>query len=139
AVASVPDSYVQFSQLNGNPLDMLVNGGYFGPTGNFVQAAFQGNSISANQATSTSRQLHLGFDASAANAAQPGLYELSVIRSLAPLPAENNPSVTNFSLFPDYQNFSLAQVSGGSTAQPSAIDIDQQTGIAAVASIGLNR
>jgi len=142
AVATVPDSYVQFSQLNGNPLGVLVNGGYFGPTGNFVQATFQGNSISANQTTSTSRQLNLGFDASAANAAQPGLYELSVTRSLPPVPAENNPSVTNFSLFPDYQNVSLTQgtsVVGPTGSQPSAIAIDQQTGIAAVASTGLNR
>ncbi|MBS1840551.1 MAG: hypothetical protein JSS69_04095 [Acidobacteria bacterium] len=148
-VASQPDSYVQNSQ-SGQP-SLLMNGGYFGsptsPSAPFVQATFLGNTVSANPATSSSRQLSLNFPASNANSAQPGLYQLSAARTLAPLPAQNNPSVTNLSLFPNYQNVGFPNtppaVSKGSDNTPltqaSAIDIDQQTGIAAVATTGLNR
>lgn len=151
AVASQPDSYVQNSQSQ--EFSVLVNGGYFGPpptptTAPLVQATFLGNTISANAATASPRHLDLNFTAANANSAQPGLYQLSVGRTLPPLPAENNSSVTNMSLFPDYQNVSPAigqsvpiPIFPGETAppQPSAIDIDQQTGIAAVAITGLNR
>jgi len=155
AVASTPDTYVQNSLSN--PFAVFVNGGYFGPTGNFVQSTFQGNNIPVDTATSSSRQLNLQFSASAANSAQPGLYQLSVARSLAPLPANNNPSVSNFSIFPDYhvvtsdqQTVSIkpgvaptGSVSTGvdnkALTQASAIDIDQESGIVAVATTGQNR
>jgi len=150
AVASQPDSYVQGSQSLG--FNLLVNGGYFGPpstasTPPLVQTTFLGNSVSA-AASSSSRQLNLDFPVSNANSAQPGLYQLSVARTLPPLPADNNPSVTNISLFPNYQSVSpaagqsvtITPPTGVTTPpQPSAIDIDQQTGIAAVATTGLNR
>jgi len=139
---SIPDSYVQNSATT--PSSLLINGGYFGPNGALVQALFEGNTAAVNAASS--RQLSVNFDAATANGLQPGLYQLSVARDSTPLPATNNPSVTNFSLFPDFQNVfpaagpSLSQgIDGKPLTQAGAIDIDQQTGIAAVASVGQNR
>lgn len=153
AVASVPDTYISNSQTN--PFNVFITGGYFGPTGNFVQSSFQGNNIPVNTANSSSRALNLNFNSSAANAVQPGLYQLSVARSLIPLPANNNPSVTNFSIFPDYHTVTSdlqtaalksgvgvpvsAGVDGAALTQASAIAIDQKLGIAAVATTGQNR
>jgi len=144
ATASTPDTYVQNSASNA--FSVLLDGGYFGPAGSFVQSTFQGNTIPLNTANSDSRHLDLQFDSAAANSVQPGLYQLSVGRSSAPLPANNNPSVSNFSIFPDYQNVSPAPgvsvsagVDGKLLTQASAIDIDQDLGIAAVATTGQNR
>ncbi len=99
SVASQPDSYVQNSPAG----NLLVNGGYFGPSSfPYVQTSFLGNTVSADPSTSSSRRLNLNFPASNASVVQPGLYQLSTARTSTPLPAENNPSVTNMSLFPDY-------------------------------------
>ena len=153
SVASVPDSYIQNSQTN--PLNVLVNGGYFGPSGNFVQYTFLGNTAGVSAATS--RQVSLLVDTSGANSAQPGLYQLALNRSFPPLPADNSPAVTNFSIFPDYHAVTSNQqtvsikpgvaptgsvstgVDGKALTQASAIDIDQESGIVAVATTGQNR
>jgi DNA-binding beta-propeller fold protein YncE len=148
SVASLPDSLVQNAQSN--ELAMIVNGGYFGPNGTFVGSgiSFQGTSILADP-TSTSRQLLLTFPSNLANNSQPGLYPLSVVRTAAPAPAEDNPSVTNLAIFPDYRtnapgapNLPTNPVTAGTAGplkNPSAIDIDQDLGIAAVADTGNNQ
>jgi DNA-binding beta-propeller fold protein YncE len=146
-VVSLPDSIVQNAQ--GNELRMIVNGGYFGPNGSFVQTTFEGNTVpfdtSSTASSSTARQLNLAFPSSSASNAQPGLYQLSVARTKSPLPAQNNPSVTNLAIFPDYQNVfptagsSTSSGVGGTLVQPSAIDIDPEVGVAAVAVAGGNR
>jgi len=142
SVASLPDSYVQNSQTNA--LDVLVNGGYFGPSSSFVQYTFLGNTVPVSAATA--RQVNLLVPSSGANSAQPGLYQLAVNRSFPPLPADNSPAVTNFSIFPDYQTVSPVigvsvanGVDGHPLTQASAIAIDQERGIAAVATTGQNR
>jgi DNA-binding beta-propeller fold protein YncE len=130
---------------------MIVNGGYFGPGGTFVAGGvtFQGTPIpfdtSSSIITSTARQLLLAFPSNVANSTKPGLYPLSVARTVAPAPPQNNPSVTNLAIFPDYQT-GAPTVSGPITAgtvnalnTPSAIDIDQDLGVAAVADTGNNQ
>ena len=145
SVASLPDSIVQNAQSN--ELNMLVNGGYFGPNGSFAGASFQGTTIPfSSSANSTSRQLLLTFPSSLANNSQPGLYPFSVVRTAAPAPADDNASVTNLAIFPDYRTGApipaLPPVTAGTTGvlkNPSAIDIDQDLGIAAVADTGNNQ
>lgn len=143
SIASLPDSIVQNAQTN--ELEMIVNGGYFGPQGSFVGVNFQGTSILTEPDNSTSRQIQLAFPSNLANNSQPGLYPFSVARTIAPAPSENNPSVTNLAIFPDYQtgNPTLSQTVTAGTAgplnAPGAIDIDQDLGIAAVADTGNNQ
>jgi DNA-binding beta-propeller fold protein YncE len=151
SVASLPDSIVQNAQ--GNELEMIVNGGYFGPNGSFVGASFQGAPIpfdtSSNVTGSNSRQLLLAFPSNIANSAQPGLYPFSVARTAAPAPAENNPAITNLGIFPDYKSpsfppyvnnaSSIATGFGGALTNASAIDIDPELGVAIVAVTGGNR
>jgi DNA-binding beta-propeller fold protein YncE len=149
-VASVPDSIVQNAQSN--ELDMIVNGGYFGPNGSFVGGgiSFQGTPILADPNNSTSRQLLLAFPSNLANSSQPGLYPFSVVRTAAPAPADDNASVTNLAIFPDYQTGvptvsgpftqNLPVAGGGATlSKPGAIAIDPDLGIAAVADTGNNQ
>src|SRR6202040_2426398 len=51
------------------------------------------------------------------------------------LPAQNNPSVTNIAVFPDYSVTSPALVGSGAAAgaKPGAVDIDTRLGVLAVA------
>ncbi|HLK02992.1 MAG TPA: hypothetical protein VKT53_01025, partial [Candidatus Acidoferrum sp.] len=144
-VASSPDSIVQ--NALSNEVALIVNGGYFGPGGSFVTSTFQGNTLGVDPNFSTSRQLDLTFPGSTAGGAQPGLYQLTVGRTQNPAPPQNNPAVTNLAFFPDYQTIFPAAVTpaisqgvdGAALTQASAIDIDQELGIAAVAVTGQNR
>jgi DNA-binding beta-propeller fold protein YncE len=146
SVASIPDSIAQNSR--GNELNLAIDGGYFGPgsgsgsnTGSLANAFFNGNALGQNpDVASSSRQLNLSFPTSAVNSA-PGLYPLSVARTVDPKPSPDNPSVTNLAVYPDYsvtppQLFSTIVQSAG--IAPSAMDIDTKLGILAVAETGSN-
>lgn len=143
SVSSSPDSIVQNAQSN--ELNLIVNGGYFGEGGLFANTTFQGTPVDRDSSNSTSRRLALNFPSNTANNSSPGLYSLSVNRTLSPLPAENNPSVTNLAIFPDYQTTTpsvtgpIPAGTGGPLTNASAIDIDQKIGVAAVAVSGGNR
>jgi hypothetical protein len=138
SVASIPDSISQ--NAVGNELNLAVDGGYFGSGGLLANTMFNGNALPQNSnATSSSRQLNLSFPTSAVNSASPGLYPLLVSRTVAPLPTPNSPSVTNFAVFPDYSTIppSIGATFPAGTA-PSAMDIDTNLGILAVAETGSN-
>jgi len=136
AVASIPDSVVKGSS---NDLTLAIDGGYFGANGQLAVANFNGNNLAQNTGFGlSSRQLNLLLPSSAVNAAQPGLYPLSVSRNTAPLPSPNNPSITNLAVFPD---FSTTPPLVGATSipagtKPGAVDIDTRLGILAVAETG---
>jgi len=133
SVASLPDSFPQNGF--GNELNLAVDGGYFGNNGLLAVTTFNGNSLVQNSdLTSFSRQLNLSFPPSATSSL-PGLYPLSVARTTPPLPALNNPSVTNIAVFPDYSVTAPAVVGSGISAgaNPGAVDIDTHLGILAVA------
>jgi len=138
AVASIPDSVVKGSS---NDLTLAIDGGYFGANGQLAVANFNGNNLAQNTGFGlSSRQLNLLLPSSAVNAAQPGLYPLSVSRNTAPLPSPNNPSITNLAVFPD---FSTTPPLVGATSipagtKPGAVDIDTRLGILAVAETGSN-
>ncbi len=136
SVATLPDSFPQNG--TGNELNLAVDGGYFGSGGLLAVTTFNGNSLVQNSdLTSFSRQLNLSFPPSATSSL-PGLYPLSVARTTPPLPALNNPSVTNIAVFPDYSTTAPALVGSGVSAgaNPSAVDIDTHLGILAVAETG---
>lgn len=145
SVASIPDSISQ--NAIGNELNLAVNGGYFGPgsgsgsnAGSLANALFNGNALLQNSnLTSSSRQLNLSFPTSAVNSVAPGLYPLSVTRTVDPLPNPNNPSVTNIAVFPDY---AVIPPSIGASftagAGPSAMGVDTKLGILAVAETSSN-
>src|SRR6266481_2781035 len=139
SVATLPDSFPQNG--TGNELNLAVDGGYFGNGGLLAVTTFNGNSLVQNSdLTSFSRQLNLSFPPSATSSL-PGLYPLSVARTTPPLPALNNPSVTNIAVFPDYSVTPPVIVGSGVSAgaNPSAVDIDTHLGILAVAETGSDR
>jgi DNA-binding beta-propeller fold protein YncE len=139
SVATLPDSFPQNG--TGNELNLAVDGGYFGNGGLLAVTTFNGNSLVQNSdLTSFSRQLNLSFPPSATSSL-PGLYPLSVSRTTPPLPALNNPSVTNIAVFPDYSATPPVVVASGVSAgaNPSAVDIDTHLGILAVAETGSDR
>lgn len=140
SVASIPDSTIQ----NGtqNDLRLTIDGGYFGSGGSLAPVVFQGD-ILADDTTvsSSSRQLSKVLPSAAVNSALPGLYPLSVARTTLPLPSNNNPSVTNIAVFPDYSTVPPAVIPGGGVAagtNPSAVDVDSRLGMLAVAETGSN-
>src|SRR6266478_6606514 len=136
SVATLPDSFPQNG--TGNELNLAVDGGYFGNGGLLAVTTFNGNSLGQNSnLTSFSRQLNLSFPPSAVSSL-PGLYPLSVSRTTPPLPALNNPSVTNIAVFPDYSTTPPVVVGSGITAgaNPGAVDVDTHLGILAVAETG---
>ena len=141
SVASLPDS-VQLNQPLGNAQSLAIDGGYFGPTGLFANVGFNGNSLLADPSSSSSRRLNVALPSSDVNAALPGLYPLSVTRTTPPLPAANNPSITNIAVFPDYSTVFPAVVSATPLppgSLPSAVDIDTRLGILAVAETASNQ
>jgi DNA-binding beta-propeller fold protein YncE len=138
-VASLPDSVPQSGSAN--DLKLAVDGGYFGSNGSLAVTTFNGNSLAQDStSTSFSRQLNLVFPSSEVNSALPGLYPLSVARTTPPLPALNNPSVTNIAVFPDYSATPPSVTGTGIPAgtNPGAVDIDTRLGILAVAETGSN-
>jgi DNA-binding beta-propeller fold protein YncE len=141
SVASIPDSIPQNG--SGNELNLAIDGGYFGNTGNLANTTFNGNAIPQNSVVaSSSRQLNLAFPTSAVNSASPGLYPLSVGRSTPPLPQQDNASVTNIAVYPDYSTqppfLQASAVAVPAGVGPSAVDIDSKLGIMAVAETGSN-
>ncbi len=141
SVASLPDS-VLLNQPLGNSQSLAIDGGYFGPTGLFANVSFNGNSLVSDTSSSSSRRLNVALPSSDVNAALPGLYPLSVTRTTPPLPASNNPSVTNIAVFPDYSTVfpALAATTALPPGSfPSAVDIDTRLGILAVAETASNQ
>jgi DNA-binding beta-propeller fold protein YncE len=137
SIASIPDDVVQ-GKLS-QSTRVIIDGGYFGPSGNLATAFFQGNAIlqDANH-PSTSRQLDTLLSTSQINSGNPGLYPLSVASRATPPPSPNNPAVTNIAVFPDYSSTPPATAVSGipSGTNPSAIDIDPTLGVAVVAEAG---
>jgi DNA-binding beta-propeller fold protein YncE len=137
SIASVPDDVVQ-GKLSQNTR-VIIDGGYFGPSGNLATAFFQGNTIlqDANN-PSTSRQLDTLLSTTQINGGNPGLYPLSVASRATPAPNPSNPAVTNIAVFPDYSSTPPATVASGIPAgtNPSAIDVDPTLGVAVAAEAG---
>jgi DNA-binding beta-propeller fold protein YncE len=133
-VATSPTGVVQGATPSSFPI--AIDGGYFGPNGQFATAAFPPNQLS--QTAANSRRLNATLTSSAVG--PPGLYPLSVTRNALPLPTPNNSAVTTLSVFPDYSSGSpvLSQAVAAAATSPSAIDIDPTLGIAVVAETGLN-
>ena len=138
SISSVPDDVIQGTL--GSQTKVVIDGGNFGPNGNSAKATFQGNTIPHDsQLASNARQLNLAFSTSGISSGGPGLYPLSVVGNTLPLPAVNNPSVTNLAVFPDYS--SAQPVLGPAVpagTNPSAIDIDTDLGVVVVAEAGSN-
>ncbi len=137
STASVPDDVVQ-GRLS-QQTRVIIDGGYFGPSGTLAAANFQGNVIVQDQNhPSTSRQLNTLMSTLQINQGNPGLYPLSVVSTASPAPTPNNPSVTNMAVFPDYSGTPPQTVASGIPAgtNPSAIDIDPTIGVAVVAEPG---
>jgi DNA-binding beta-propeller fold protein YncE len=133
-ISATPTGVVQGATTSAVPMN--IDGGYFGPGGDFANVAFQTTGIPKG-ATSNSRQLAAQFPTSAISL--PGLYPLSVSRSASPTPPTNNPAVTTLAVFPDYSiNPPLIGAPIPAGTNPSAIDIDTTLGIAVVAETGSN-
>jgi hypothetical protein len=140
AIAAFPNSVIQNGNSNDFPLS--IDGGYFGPSGQFAIASFGGNTILHNSgSTSSSRNLSLAFPTGGINAANPGLYQLSVSRTTPPPTSPTNPAVLSLGVFPDYSTSSPAAGTAVATlgTNPSAIDIDPTLGVAVVADTGSNQ
>jgi DNA-binding beta-propeller fold protein YncE len=139
SVGSVPDDVVQGKLAQDTRV--IVDGGYFGPSGNLARIFFQGNAVLQDpNHPSTARQLDTLLRTSDINAASPGLYPLSVASTASPAPSPNNPAVTSIAVFPDY-SIAPPQVTGLPVAagqNPGAIDIDPILGVAVVAETGSN-
>ena len=142
-VSLTPNGLVQGATTLDLPL--TINGGYFGPGGTFANALFQGNPVpfatnSQNQPLSNSRQLAARLPTGGINSGSPGLYPLSVSRTVPPLPFTNNAAVTTVAVFPDYSGGPPATppqapaIAAGTN--PSAIDIDPTLGVVVVAETG---
>lgn len=138
SISSVPDDVIQGTL--GSQTKVSIDGGNFGPNGNSAKVTFQGNTIPQDpQLPSNARQLHLAFSTSGISSGGPGLYPLSVVGNTFPIPAVDNPSVTNLAVFPDYS--SAQPVLGPAVPagnNPSAIDIDTDLGVVVVAEAGSN-
>jgi len=144
STATVPDDVVQGALAQST--SVIVDGGYFGALGNLAGVSFQGGTIAQNSNNpSSARQLNTLLSTSQINSVGPGLYPLSVSRksSAGPAPAQNNPSVTNIAVFPDYSTNppvlvpQPAPISAG--INPSAIGIDTNLGVVVVAETGSNQ
>jgi DNA-binding beta-propeller fold protein YncE len=139
SIASVPDDVVQGKLAQDTRV--IIDGGYFGPTGsNLTAVTFQNSGVSLD-ASSTSRQLVALLPATQINNNNPpGLYPLSVSSRATPLPFPDNPSVTNMAVFPDYSLTPPAVISGPAGipagTNPTAVDIDPALGVLVVAEAG---
>jgi DNA-binding beta-propeller fold protein YncE len=138
SISSVPDDVIQGTLAAETAVS--VDGGYFGPNGSLAHLLFGGNLIPTNVANSNARQLSATFPTAGLNSGNPGLYQLSVTSTSSPAPLQNNPSVTNLAVFPDY---SVAQPTLGAKpipagTNPSAIDIDTDLGVVVVAEASSN-
>jgi hypothetical protein len=142
AVFSSPADILQGGVASGT-IDLTIDGGYFGNGGQLANVVFQGNTIPGQtngqgQPLSNSKQLRAQFPSGPINTGNPGLYSLFVARTTPPLPFEDNPSVTDLAVFPNYQTNppTAAATSVPAGTNPSAIDIDPTLGVVAVAQVG---
>lgn len=143
AVASSPTDVLQNGVTSG-PVDITIDGGYFGPSGQTASVTFHNNTLPGvtngnGQPVSSSRQLQVQVDSSAINNALPGLYSLSVGSSSTPPPNPSNASVMNLSVFPTYATdppLVTGSLSTGLGSYPSAADIDPSLGVLAVVETG---
>lgn len=142
AIASVPDDIVQGALTQST--QVIIDGGYFGPSGSLANVFFQGNAnIQDPNNPSTARQLITLLPTSGINANSPGLYPLSVARTVAPLPSLDNPAVTNIAIFPNFSSNPPLVLTGAGLpvaagTNPSAIDIDPTLDVLVVAETGSN-
>jgi DNA-binding beta-propeller fold protein YncE len=140
---SSPADVIQGGTASGN-IDLTIDGGYFGASGQLANVTFLGNTIpgttnGAGQPQSYARRLDVQFPSSVINNGLPGLYPLSVSRTTPPLPFENNPAVTDLAVFPNYSSNPPTVVNYiPAGTNPSAIDIDPNLGVVAVAETGSN-
>jgi DNA-binding beta-propeller fold protein YncE len=143
ALYSSPADVLQGGVASGN-IDLTIDGGYFGPSGQLANVIFQGNTIpgttnGAGQPQSYARRLDVQFPSSAVNNGLPGLYPLSVSRTTPPLPFTNNAAVTDLAVFPNYSLNPPTVVNYiPAGTNPSAIDIDPTLGVVVVAETGAN-
>lgn len=144
ALFSSPADVIQGGVASGN-IDLTIDGGYFGPSGQLANVTFQGNTIpgttnGAGQPLSYARQLDVQFPSGPVNNGLPGLYPLSVSRTTPPLPFTDNPAVTDLAVFPNYSANPpiLVGTPVAAGTNPSAIDIDATLGVVVVAETGSN-
>lgn len=133
-----PDDFVLGSQ---GPFPVTIDGGYFGPNGNSAVAFFQSPGVDLTAGTgSNARQIFTSVDPLNINPAEPGLYPLYVRSNASPAPSPGNPAVSNIALFPDYSSNKpqLLPIPIAAGTNPSAIDIDPELGVLAVAETGSN-
>jgi DNA-binding beta-propeller fold protein YncE len=138
-IGTVPDDVVQGKLAQDTRI--IIDGGYFGPSGNLARVFFQGTTVSQDaNFPSTSRQLDTLLSTGQINSGSPGLYPISVASTATPAPSPNNPAVSTIAVFPDY-SVAPPQISGPPTAagqNPGAIDIDPILGVVVVAETGSN-
>ena len=130
---------------------ITIDGGYFGPAGNLASIEWEspGTTLqtAATLSSSSSRQLNLALPSNLFNTGVPGLYPIYVKSGIAapnPMPSPNNPAATNIAIFPDFSSVKPAVVKTPSPINtaglnPSAIDIDPDLGVLAVADTGSNQ
>jgi DNA-binding beta-propeller fold protein YncE len=137
--STTPNDIIQHA--SNNELNLVIDGGYFGLTGQNASILFQGNAVPQQTQFSTSRQLVASVPSN--EAGPPGLYQLSVSGRATPPPAPlpYNSSVTNMAIFPDYSTTAPFVLPGSSITAGtnlSAIDTDPTLGVAVVADTGGN-
>ncbi len=143
SIASVPNDVVQGNQAQDTRV--IIDGGYFGPTGGLAQIQFQGNAVTQDGLhPSSARQLDALLSTNQIKAATPGLYPLSVSSTNTSLQSSVSPSVTNIAVFPDFSAISPTVVTASTGSipagtNPSAVDIDPTLGILAVAETSSNQ
>jgi len=138
SIATVPDDVVQGKATPST--SVIVDGGYFGPSGNLAKVLFENNLVGQNATVSSATHLVVPISNNNLNTASPGLYPLSVQSANPTPPAQNNPSVTNISLFPDYSSTPPAAIAAASGiaagTDPSAVDLDPNLAVLVVAETG---
>jgi len=150
STATVPDDVIQGKLAQAT--DVVVDGGFFGANGNHTGVSFAGTTITQDSNNpSSARQLNTILTTTQINSVGPGLYPLSVFKKTTsgPAPAQNNPSVTNIAIFPDYSvqpplllttapaPLTVPPIPAG--ANPSAMGIDANLGVIVVAETGSNQ
>jgi hypothetical protein len=145
STATVPDDVVQGKLAQ--TTSVTVDGGYFGPGGGLAPVTFQGSTVTTDPNTSTARRLNASLLTSQINSVGPGLYPLSVARTIPPVPSPNNPAVTNIAIFPDYSANPPELLTKATPPvpptpagiNPGAMDIDTALGVVVVAETGSNQ
>jgi len=142
-LSSSPNDVVQGVVASGT-IPLTIDGGYFGPSGSLANVFF-GNTIPGTtngqgNPLSYSKQLQVQLPSDQINSELPGLYSLSVNRTTAPLPFENNSAVNDMAIFPGYSTDPpvLSATLASTGVNPSAVDIDPTLGVLVVVETGSN-